>query len=143
MLTWVTSPHGPAQEDDDRLLAHHAADRLLEVVDVIGRDAGGAGRGMAGEIDHAAQEPAFLVKRADHTDLRVDGTGRLDDGRVALAGMGEGEPAGHAEPPVERDLSFQPLAHAAEGRRPRLVGLADGRHELLADQGLVLQIDHR
>src|SRR5205823_5765065 len=80
---------GPGQEDHDAVLAVIALDRLLQVVDIIGRDAAGASRGVAGEVDDAAQQTVGVlgVPGPDHADLRVHGSGWLHDVRVAQAGV--------------------------------------------------------
>ena len=78
----------PLEEDDDRVRAHRAADRLLQVVDPVGRDAAGAGRGVAGEVDHAAEAACPSLSQTPITPTSGSiGPGRLDDVGIALAGM--------------------------------------------------------
>ena len=118
---------GPGEEDDDRVLAVVALDGLLQVVDVVGRDAAGAGRGVAGEVDDAAEQLVRVlgVPGADDADLRVDGPGRLDDVGVALARVGDRPAVAHPEAAVEGDLVLDPLADA--GPAPRRGGRAPRR----------------
>ena len=118
---------GPGEEDDDAVLAVVALDHLLQVVDVVGRDAAGAGRGVAGEVDDAAEELVRIlgVPGADDADLRVDGPGRLDDVRVALARVRDGPAVAHLEAAVEGDRLLAPLADAGLRLHAAVVGLAD------------------
>ncbi|ODT20764.1 MAG: hypothetical protein ABS54_13780, partial [Hyphomicrobium sp. SCN 65-11] len=89
-------------EDDRGVLAHQAADGLLDVADVVGRDPLGPGRAVAGEVHDAAQHLARLVPSAQDADLGVDGAGGLDDVRIADAGVGHGVALLHQESAVER-----------------------------------------
>ena len=120
------------QEDDHALVAHGAADRLFHVVDPVGGDAARVAGGVAGVVDHAAEAFSLLAPDADHADLGIDRSGRLDDVGIELAGMGERQSVLHAEAAVEGRLVFDPLADAAAGFRSRLVGRADGFDELLS-----------
>ena len=46
----------PRQKNHHGLIAHDPPDRLLQVINVVGGDSSRSGRGMAGEVDDAAQE---------------------------------------------------------------------------------------
>src|SRR5439155_4000407 len=98
------------EEDDDGVLAVVALNDLFEIVNVVGGDAAGAGGGVAGEVDHAAEEFLLLVPGADDADFRVGGPGRFEDVRVALAGVGDGPAGAHLEAAVEGDPPLDPLA---------------------------------
>src|SRR5262249_44221521 len=91
------------QKDDDRVLAVVALNGFFEIVNVVGGDAAGAGGGVAGKVDDAAQESLLLVPAADDADLRIGRAGRLDDVGVAKPGMRDGSAIAHLEAAVESD----------------------------------------
>ena len=129
---------GAVEEHHDGLVAHHAANGLLEVADPVGRRPAGAGGAVAGEVDHAAEQAPVSAEGADHTHLGVGGVGVADDVGVALAGVRVGEAVGHSLAAVEGHLVGVARAHAALGVGAPGVGLHHG-----GDQGLAHGVEER
>ena len=102
LSTCVMSPESPEKEHHDGLLAVSALDRLLQVVDVIGRDPAGVGRGVAGEVDDAAEQFAACRPRRRSRRPPDRPARRLDDVGIALAGMRDGQAVLHPEAAIER-----------------------------------------
>ena len=120
------------EEDHNRILSHGSANRPLQIVDVVGRDPAGAGRGVAGEVDHAAEQLARAVPRAQHAHGRIGRAGVLEHLGIVLAGMRVGHAVLHAQPAIERHPVFLAGTGAAAGLDLGLVGGTDGLDDLVA-----------
>src|SRR5262249_36274994 len=114
------------EEDHHRVLAVIALDHLLQVMDVVGGDAPGAGGGVAGGVDHTANQFLLLVPDADDAHLWIGWPGGFEDVRIALPRMGDGAAVAHAEAAVEGHRPLQAPAKARLRAGARVVGLADG-----------------
>src|SRR5205823_14465786 len=130
----------PIKEDDDRVLAVVPLKDLFQVVNIVGGDAAGAGRGVAGEVDDAAEQFFLRVPDAEDAHLGVDGPGRLEDVRVALAGVRDGPAVAHPEAAVEGHGAFQPAADAGPGTDTGFVRLEDRLDDGLFDFFQVFRI---
>ena len=103
---------GAVEEHHHHVLAVVRLNDLFQVVNVVGGDSSGTGRGMAGKVDDAADQFAVLVPDADDAYLGIDRSRGLDDVRIELSGVGHGQPAAHLKPTIERHLVLDALAHA-------------------------------
>ena len=116
------------QEHDNHVLAERAANRLFQVVNVVGRNATGTRCGMAGEVDDAAEQLALFVPSADHAHFRIGRSRWFDNIWVALPRMCERETVTHAKAPVEGHLVFDALARSTASSDARRIRLADSLH---------------
>lgn len=80
---------------------------------------------MTGIVDDAAQEPSLRIPGPDYADFRIGGTREADDVRVALAGVGIGQPVLHKYATVEGRVVFQSRSHSATGGDACRAGLAN------------------
>src|SRR5207248_2176013 len=93
----------------------------------------GTGRGMAGKVDHAAEQPLLRVPDADYPYLGVGRPSGLDEVRVALPRVSDSPAVTHLEAAVEGHCPLQPPAATGLCANSGIVCLADGFHDGVFD----------
>ena len=117
------------------------AQRLAEVVNVVGREAVSAHDGqVTGEVDKEPKQLAARRPCGQYADIRIDRPGGFDDIRIALARMRGLATIPHQEASVEADARLMADAVSELSRVERVIGRNDGLGHAFGDQFHILGV---